>query len=100
MNITIDEKLQAMLLKAGSALGVEVSQVLTEAVSAYFRKLVTDGKIPADEAYSSLSSNDTETEYSLEEAKDVSNSKKYGLSPKERASLGKTQLKNADKAEA
>ena len=100
MNITIDEKLQAMLLKAGSALGVEVSQVLNEAVSAYFRKLVTDGKIPADEAYSSLSSNDTETEYSLEEAKDVSNSKKYGLSPKERASLGKTQLKNADKAEA
>lgn len=99
MNITIDGKLQDMILKASNALGVEASQVLNDAISAYFRKLVTDGKIPTDEAYASVSNAGPETDYSLEDSNDISNSKKYGLSPKERASLGKTQLKNADKAE-
>ncbi|MBQ9388612.1 MAG: sel1 repeat family protein, partial [Synergistaceae bacterium] len=85
--------------RAGNALGVDVNQVLNDAVSAYFRKLVTDGKIPMDEAYTSLSSNDNETDYSLEETQGIRSSKKYGLTLKERSALGKTQLKNADKAE-
>ncbi|MBQ9574924.1 MAG: sel1 repeat family protein [Synergistaceae bacterium] len=99
MNLTVDEKLTDMLTRAGNALGVDVNQVLNDAVSAYFRKLVTDGKIPMDEAYTSLSSNDNETDYSLEETQGIRSSKKYGLTLKERSALGKTQLKNADKAE-
>ena len=99
MNLTVDEKLTDMLTRAGNALGVDVNQVLNDAVSAYFRKLVTDGKIPMDEAYTSLSSNDNETNYSLEETQGIRSSKKYGLTLKERSALGKTQLKNADKAE-
>lgn len=99
MKITVDAKLRDMLLRASGALGVEVSKVLSEAVGMYFRKLVTDGKIPMDEAYSSLSSNDNETDYSLEETQGIHSSKKYGLTLKERSALGKTQLKNADKAE-
>ena len=99
MNLTVDEKLTDMLTRAGNALGVDVNQVLNDAVSAYFRKLVTDGNIPMDEAYTSLSSNDNETDYSLEETQGIRSSKKYGLTLKERSALGKTQLKNADKAE-
>lgn len=99
MKITVDAKLRDMLLRASGALGVEVSRVLNDAVGMYFRKLVTDGKIPMDEAYSSLSSDTDETDYSLEETQGIRSSKKYGLTLKERSALGKTQLKNADKAE-
>lgn len=99
MKITVDAKLRDMLLRASGALGVEVSRVLNDAVGMYFRKLVTDGKIPMDEACSSLSSSGNETDYSLEETQGIRSSKKYGLTLKERSALGKTQLKNADKAE-
>ena len=99
MKITVDGKIRDMLLRASGALGVDVSHVLNDAVSAYFRRLVTDGKIPAEEAYSSLSSNDAETAYTLEDTKKIHDGRKYGLTPKERKMLGATQLKNADKAE-
>ena len=99
MNITIDDKLADMLMKASKVLGVEFSAVLSDAITSYFRKLVTEGKIPAEEAYSSLSNNATETEYSLEDTHKVHDSRKYGLTPKERKTLGATQIKNADKAE-
>ncbi|MBR1657150.1 MAG: sel1 repeat family protein [Synergistaceae bacterium] len=99
MNLTVDGKLLDMLTRSSSALGVEVSQVLNDAVGAYFRKLVTDGKIPMDEACSSLSSNTPETEYTLADSKSLSDHRKYSLTQKERSALSKTQLKNAGKAE-
>lgn len=99
MNITIDDKLADMLMKAGKALGADSSAVLYDAITAYFRKLVTDGKISAEEACASLSSNDAETAYTLEDTKPIHDSRKYGLTPKERKMLSATQLKNADKAE-
>lgn len=99
MNITVDGKLLDMLSRAANALSADTMTVLNDAVSAYFRRLVTEGKIPAEEAYSSLSSNVQETDYSLEDTHGVHDSRKYGLSPKERKTLGATQLKNAEKAE-
>ena len=99
MNITVDDKLADMLMKASKVLGVEFSAVLSDAITSYFRKLVTEGKIPAEEAYSSLSSNAPETDYTLEDTKNIHDGRKYGLTPKERKTLGATQLKNAGKAE-
>ncbi|MBR0278623.1 MAG: sel1 repeat family protein [Synergistaceae bacterium] len=99
MNLTVDGKLRDMLMKASGALGVEVMQVLNDAVSAYFRKLVTDGKISAESALSSLSSTETETDYTLSDTHRITDAKKYGLSPSERRKLAATQLKNAAKAE-
>ncbi len=100
MKITVDGKLQDMLLRASGVLGVDVSQVLHEAVSAYFRRLVTDGKIPMEEAYSSVSNDGSETEYSLKDTKNIHDSKKYGLTPQERKKLNAKQLKTANKAES
>ena len=99
MNITVDGQLEDMLKSSSSALGVDVMDVLNDAVSAYFRKLITDGRISADKALSSLSSSKEETDYSLSDAEGINDDKKYGLTLKERQSLGKTQLKNAGKAE-
>ena len=99
MNITVDGQLEDMLKSSSSALGVDVMDVLNDAVSAYFRKLITDGRISADKALSSLSSSKEETDYSLSDAEGINDDKKYGLTLKERQLLGKTQLKNADKAE-
>ena len=98
MKITVDEKLQEMLLRASGALGVDVSQVLNDAVSAYFRRLVTEGKISMEEAFSSVSNEGSETEYSLKDTKNIHDSKKYGLTPAERKKLTATQLNIADKA--
>lgn len=98
MNITVDGQLEDMLKSSSSALGVDVMDVLNDAVSAYFRRLITDGRISADKALSSLSSK-KETDYSLSDAEGINDDKKYGLTLKERQLLGKTQLKNAGKAE-
>ena len=100
MNLTVDEKTSGMLTISAGALGADVMQVLNHAVSAYFRKLVTDGKIPMDEAFSSLSSNESETEYSLKDTNNIHDSKKYGLTIQERRGLNANQLKNAAKAES
>ena len=100
MNLTVDEKTSGMLTISAGALGADVMQVLNDAVSAYFRKLVTDGKIPMDEAFSSLSSNESETEYSLKDTNNIHDSKKYGLTIQERRGLNANQLKNAAKAES
>lgn len=99
MTLTVSGKTADMLSRAGTVLGVSAAEILSEAVSSYFRKLVTDGKISAEEAFSSLSKDDAETAYTLEDTKPIHDSRKYGLTPKERKMLSATQLKNADKAQ-
>ena len=99
MKITVDGKLQDMLMRASGALGIGIEQVLNEAVSAYFRKLVTEGKISIEEASSSLSNNVTEAKYSMADTKGIHDSRKYGLTSSERKKLSSNQLKNAEKAE-
>lgn len=99
MNLTIDPKIAERLELISKATGAEIPDVLAEAVTAYFRKLVTEGKIASAEALSSLSSDAPETDYSLEDDKDLRSAKKWGLTDKERDSFGKAQAKNADKAE-
>lgn len=81
---------------SAQALGLDEAQVTAEAIAVFFRKLVTDGKIPMDASYSLLNDESSETNYPIEDP-DALN-ERYNLTPKELASLGKAQAKNAEKA--
>ncbi|MBQ7155782.1 MAG: sel1 repeat family protein [Synergistaceae bacterium] len=75
-------------------LDLDAAQVIAEAFNAYFRKLITDGKINADFSYIAQGDSESETEYSLEDP----DTKAYPLTEKEVEGLSKSQLKNYEKA--
>lgn len=76
-------------------LNITSSEAVAEAFDAYFRKLITDGKINADMSLVSSGGDEKpETNYTL----DGSQPKNGSLTQKEINALGKTQRKNYDKA--
>ncbi len=97
ITIEADTSLKGKLELAAQVLGSDISGVAAEAINTFFRKLVTDGKIPVEASYTFLKDIESETEYSLEDP-EAENSK-YALTPKDKAAFGKAQLKNAEKAE-
>lgn len=75
-------------------LNLDASAVISEAFNAYFRKLITDGKINVDVLYISADDTKPEKEYTLKDEKQ----KTYTITPQELAGFGKAQLKNYEKA--
>lgn len=82
---------------SAQTLGTDAAGIIEEAVNIFFRKLVTDGKIPMEATYSFLKDAEEETGYSLDDSE--ARNDKYRLTLEDKAKFGKAQLKNADKAE-
>ncbi|MBQ7577767.1 MAG: sel1 repeat family protein [Synergistaceae bacterium] len=101
MSITLelDAKHEQRLELVCKTLELDSTGALSEALDIFFRKLVTEGKIPIEESMSGISDPSSEKDYKLEDIPDIKNDKKYGLTAKERESLGKTAKKNLSKAE-
>lgn len=99
INIELDEKHAQRLELVCNALELDSAGAVSEAIDIFFRKLVTDGKIPIEESMSGISDPKDEKDYKLEDIPDIDNAKKYGLTAKERAGLGKSAAKNLNKAE-
>ena len=99
INLELDEKHSQRLEFICNALEVDSTGAVSEAIDIFFRKLVTEGKIPIEESMSGISDPKDEKDYKLEDIPDIQDSKKYGLTAKERANLGKSAAKNFAKAE-
>ncbi len=91
----VDSAFKSRLELVCKDLGLETSEVLSEAFNTYFRRLITEGKIKVDTLYISLSNPDEEKDYSLTDPKQQT----YTLTPEEIAGFGKAQLKNYEKAQ-
>ena len=94
LTLTVSSQVKSRIDLAAKELGLQPSEVVTEAFNVYFRKLLTDGKITADVSYISLSDSESETEYSLEDTEH----KTYTLTQQEISRLAPSQLKNYNKA--
>ncbi|MBQ7544299.1 MAG: SEL1-like repeat protein [Synergistaceae bacterium] len=79
---------------ACKVLGLDVSEIISEAFNAYFRKLITEEKIPLDLLVISQSQDKPETEYTF--AKPELRTCK--LTSAELSTLGKAHLKNYQQA--
>ena len=101
MSITIelDTKRTNRLELICNTLNIDASEAVSEAIDVFIRKLATEGKIPIEASISGLDKTEAETEYKLEDIPDIRNARKYGLTERELATMGKSQAKNADKAE-
>lgn len=97
--IALDARRRGRLELLSKELEVDFSGAISEAIDVLFRRLVTEGRIPVEASYSGIEEGQPETEYSLEDSPDLHDSAKWGLTSKERASFGKAQAKNAEKAE-
>ena len=97
ITLEVDTSLKGKMELAAEVLGTDIAGVVTEAVSIFFRKLVTDGKIPVEASYTFLKDTEAETEYSLEDPDALND--KYALTLKDKKGFGKSQIKNAEKAE-
>ena len=91
-----DTALKSRLEFVCKELGLEASEVLSEAFNTYFRRLITEGKIKVDIMHISLSNPEAETDYTLKDyGQDLTD---YTLNPEETAKFGKAQLKNYEGA--
>ena len=79
---------------ACKALGLDVSEVISEAFNTYFRKLIAEERIPLDISVISQNQDEAETEYTFA----TPELKTCELTSSELSSLGKSHLKNYEKA--